>query len=275
MEILLNGNVNDVHSELLGNLKLDDENRLYVQAEDISGAKTKFISLPDSGSSWFVEKPKTEFLLVDDYENGSTPAGFYRSLFSNIFGEGNYNSLNIQNTELPYESITLLETLKLFKYIYWYSDSSPRLDLTNQITQEFISSGGKIAYSMTLADSSESFSYDLATLQNFLLIDSFSQKEPVNFMFAGANVLRAGQNQSYPNLRSETTISFVRTFNFSEAAERVYDLSSNQINGPIAFIDNQKSLFFIGLPLHQLNAIDGSVEELIRKLFIDEFGLTL
>lgn len=275
MEILLNGNENDIHQELLQNLKLDADNKLFVQAEDISGAKTKFISLPDSGNSWFVEKPKNDFLLVDDFDNGSQPESFYNNLFGNLFGEENFNSLDIQNTSLPYENVTLLETLKLFKYIYWYSDASPRLDLTNLITQEFISSGGKIAYSMTFADSSESFSYDLATLQNFLLIESFGEEEAVSFMFAGANILKSDQAGTFPNLRTSSTISFVRTYNLTETAVKTYDLSSNQINGPIAFMDSQKSLFFIGLPLHQCDAIEGNVRELIRKIFVDEFGMTL
>jgi hypothetical protein len=53
----------------------------------------------------------------------------------------------------------------------------------------------------------------------------------------------------------------------------VHNLSSSQINGKISLITNEKELFFIGLPLHQSDAIDGSVQQLIEKVYIDEFGM--
>ncbi len=42
-------------------------------------------------------------------------------------------------------------------------------------------------------------------------------------------------------------------------------LSSSQISGNIGMITNDKTLFFMGLPLHQCNGGNQNVDELLRK----------
>ncbi|MCK5457438.1 MAG: hypothetical protein KAI45_09960, partial [Melioribacteraceae bacterium] len=115
-----------------------------------------------------------------------------------------------------------------------------------------------------------------ATIQSFLPIDGFGEESPISFLFPGANIIPTSDFGDYPQLRTSSTISFVRTYIPSSlTAKAVHNISSSQINGVISLINNSKELFFIGLPLHQSNAIDGSVQQLIEKVFIDEFGLTL
>lgn len=279
MEILINGSDQNIFNETLKGLELDAYNELFVQATDISGSNSAFIALPDTGMTWYVKKPKGDILLIDDYENGTDAQQFYDDIFSSI-SEGQladkFDVMDIEATQLPFASITFLETMKLFKYIYWYSDSSPSLDLTSTVTQDYIKSGGKIAYSMTIQESSSTFEFDLSTIQSFLPIDGFGEESPISFLFPGANIIPTADFNDYPQLRTETTISFVRTYIPSSlTAAAVHNISSSQINGVISLINNSKELFFIGLPLHSCNAIDGSVQQLIEKVFIDEFGLTL
>ncbi len=57
MEILIESQVGNIHPELLPGLVLDADNKFYVQAVDISGAQSPYISLPDSGQTWYVKKP--------------------------------------------------------------------------------------------------------------------------------------------------------------------------------------------------------------------------
>ncbi len=276
-QILVNGSEGGLLPEELSNLKLDDFNRLYVQAVDISGASSAFIPLPDTAGSWFVKKPKGNLLVVDDFGNGENAAEFYTQSFNSIDGGSlidKFDVLDVEGTNLPFPNITFLETLKLFDYIYWYSDSDPSLDLLTVSTQNYVSSGGKIAFSLTFRDSSSTFDYEFATLQNFLPVESFEQEEAINFLFPGANILATNQVQTYPNLSTESTIGFVHTFIPSNVATPVYNLSSSQVNGNIAVMNGAKSLFFIGLPLHQCNATEGSVNNLLRKVFFEEFGLT-
>jgi len=277
-EILINGSESNIFSSKLGNLKLDNDNVLYIQAVDISNAKSKFTPLPDTGSTWYIKKPKGKLLIVDDYALHDEVQSFYNNIFNSLNNGSlvnKYDILDLEQSTLPYRYITFLETLHLFDYVFWYSNSSPSLDLANLATQKYIQGGGHIAFSMTFEDSSSNFQFDLSTLQNFLPIDSLGEKSPVSFLFPGANVLPSNQNDNYPKLKTSSTIGFVRTFYpNSITAKPVYDISSRQINGNIAIINNTKNLFFIGLPLNACNAINGSVQKLLEKIFFDEFGLT-
>jgi hypothetical protein len=281
MQILINGSETNIVPDELQNLLPDAENRIYVQAVDISGSKSPFMPLPDTSQTWFVRKPKGKFIIVDDYKISDGAASFYNDLFDNVQGgvlTNKYDVLDLANSVLPYENVTFLETLKLFDYIFWYSDDSPNLGLINIVSQKYIDQGGKIAYSMTIRDSSSSFVVDLQTIQNFLPIIELGQKKPLNFLFPGADILKSDQSSAYTNLRTSTTIGFVRTFiPNSLIANEVYDLSSSQLNVDninIAFIDKGKSLFFIGLPLHHCDAFAGTVESLLDKILFEEFGLT-
>lgn len=276
-EILINGSVDNIYDKTLKGLKLDDFNRLFVKATDISGSSSEVQSLPDTSRTWFIKKPKGELLIIDDYANGNDAEVFYNDLFSEI-DNGSYiekfDVMDIEKTQLPFANITFLETMKLFKYIYWYSDSSPSLELTSSVTQKYIIGGGKIGYSMTIQESSSSFEFDLATIQSFLPIEDFGEDKPVSFLFPGANIIPTTDFTEYPQLRTASTISYVRTY-FPSAltAKGIQNLSNNTINGTISLINNDKELFFIGLPLHQSDAIEGSVKALIEKVFIDEFGM--
>ncbi len=278
MQILINGSEDNIHESNLENLLLNDFNRLYIQAVDISGSKSAFVPLPDTTGNWYVQKPNGSLLIIDDYAGGSSVAQFYDDIFNSIdngSASGKYNVMDIENTQLPYAHITFLETMKLFDYSFWYANAEPSLDILSLVTQKYLENNGKIAFTMTFQDSSVNFPIDLATLQNFLPIDSLGQDAPVNFMFPGANIIAMDQSSGYPNLETSSTISFVRTYYPSTVAEELHTLSSNQVTGNISLIDDSRSLFFIGLPLHQCDANAGSVLNLIEHLFIIEFGMSL
>lgn len=276
MEVLVNGDESRIADDLLTGLQLDANNRIYLQAVDISGATSNFIALPDSGRNWFVTAPKGKLLIVDDYQNEANVQTFYDNLFSGIQSgglAGKFNSLDLEADKLPYENITLYETLKLFKYVFWYSDNTPSLETISLNSSKFIQAGGKIAYSFSAVDSSASFEYNLASLQSFLPIDSYLRTSE-RFLFAGANVVALG-GLDYPSLQTNGTISSVRTFTANaNSSFKIYNLNSSTISGTIAFMDNAKKLFFIGLPLHLCNATDGSVSQLLEKVFFEDFGLT-
>jgi len=272
MDVFINADENKLFEKKLNNLVLDDNNRLFVRGVDNSGAKSKFLPLPDAERNWYVSKPKGELLIIDDFSNGSDATDFYEEKF-NSFAESKFDVLDIENTVLPYESITFRNTLSLFKKIFWYSDSSPSLDLTNLVTQSYIQNGGKIAFSMTFQDSSGTFEFSTPIIQTFLPIESFSSNDPLSFMFLGANIIPTSSFSSYPTLKTQSTIGSVRTFTVSAiTSSNVYDLTSSQINGEIAFMNNTKNLFFIGLPLHQCDA-NANVGDLLQQIFVDEFGL--
>ena len=278
MEILINGSDRNIYPELLQGLLLDSENTLFLQAVDLSGATSERIQLPENGNSWFIKKPKGKVLILDNLYGVSSDLEaqtFYRNTFSVIGGgslAGKFDEYDLQNDVLPFESVTVYEMMRLFDYVYWYSGSNPRLNLLNIVTDKYLEQGGKIAFSMTFQDSSSSFAYDVSTLQGFLPIDNASSRIP--FLFSGADVVQSSPQLNYPALKTTVSISFVRTFTpNSIVASEVYDITASQINGNIGLITNDKTLFFIGLPLHQCNGGNQNVDELLEKVFFDEFGL--
>ncbi len=280
MEILINGSDQNIFPALLPGLILDDNNKFFVQAVDLSGAESNRIVLPDSNETWFVKKPKGKVLIFDDLTASSSNLEatlFYRNIFSIIGGgslAGKFDEYDLASQVLPFENLTLFETVRLFPYTFWYSGSSPRLDLLNIVTNKYLQQGGKIAFSLTLQDSSLSFPFDLSTLQGFLPIDSVSGIIPQGFLLPGADVLPASVQIDYPPLKTSVTIAFVRTFKpNSVITTEIYQLLNQQISGNVGFITNDKSKFFIGLPLHQCNGGEQNVDELLDKVFFEEFGL--
>jgi hypothetical protein len=282
MEILINGSDQSIFSEKIPGLRLNDINKIYIQAEDISGAKSDFVSLPDSGTSWFVKQPNGKLLIIDDYEvPGSTNnevKQFYNTAFSSVSGgalAGKFETYDLFNSPLPFENVTFPETIKLFDFVFWYAILQPRLDLLNLVANKFRDSGGKAAISLTLIDSSSAYQYDLSTLQGFLPLDSLGAKATQNIVFSGADILPSNPGSGYPELETGSTINFARTLHPNLIiAEKVYEIADSRLTGSIAFKSVKNNLFFIGLPLSSCNGGNANVSALLEKIFIDDFGLT-
>jgi hypothetical protein len=282
VEILINASAQNVYTEKLQGLILNSDNKILIRASDLSGASSQIIQLPDTSSTWYVKKPKGDVLIFDDFRSSTSnfqATQFYNQTFSTINNNalaGKFDVFDLANNTLAFESITILETLKLFKYTYWYSASDPRLDLLNIVTEKYNQAGGKIAFSMTFQDSSSNFLFDLSSLQGFLPIDDVSDIIGNGFLLLGADILPTTQND-FPVLETSVTISFIRSFTpNSIIAEKIYDLNDrNGVGlGNIAFRTTTKNLFFIGLPLHQCNAGPANVPELLSKIFFEDFGVT-
>ncbi len=285
MQILINGSESNIFPNRLQGLVLNDTNRIYIQAKDLSGAYSKIISLPDSGHSWYVKQPKGNLLIVDDYPTiNNQIASFYNNAFSTIGGGALANKFEVydfQKTPLPFENVTFPQTIKLFKYLYWYANSTPHLSLLSLVTNNFIDPngyGGKIMFSMTFADSSADFSVDAPTLKLFLPIDSLGQRKSLSFIIPPADITPVAQTNQYPALQTTETLASVRTFYSSSTTQTIYKIIGNgppgvHVDGPIAFINNDKRLFFIGVPLHIANGGSMNVNQLLEKVYFDEFGL--
>ncbi len=149
MEILIESQEGNIFPELLPGLIFDANNIFYARAVDISGATSPFISLPDSGQTWYVKKPVGNFLIIDDYRTSvENPASFYYAMFDSLGLTGHYNVYDIHTETPPFLNVTFLETIKLFDYVFWYTDNDPSLDLASFATNNYLSQGGKVFFSM-------------------------------------------------------------------------------------------------------------------------------
>jgi hypothetical protein len=284
VEILINASAQNIFPEKLQGLILNSDNKIFIRAADLSGASSQIIQLPDTSSTWYVKKPKGDVLIFDDYRGTITSdlqtTLFYNQVFSMMNGgvlANKFDVFDLAKNSIAFESVTLLETLKLFKYVFWYSASNPRLDLLNIVTEKYNQAGGKIAFSMTFQDSTDQYPYDLSSLQGFLPIDSISSSlGPNGTILAGADVIPLSAN-NFPILETVGSILFVRSLTANNIiAENIYDLyDRNGVGyGNIAFRTTTKNLFFIGMPLHQCNGGSANVPELLSEIFFEDFGLT-
>jgi len=266
MEILIEGQENNINPEKLPGLLFDNLNNFYVQAEDISGAKSEFIKLPEEGN-WFVKKPVGSLLIVDDYATQDNTAGFYLAMFDSLGLTGSYNIYDIINNEPPYKNVTFLETIKLFDYIFWYTDNNPSIDLASFATQKYLSQGGKVAFSMQFPQF-----IDPLELQSFIPIVSDSIDARISLL-PGTEIASDTTDTSYPNLSLTLNVFRVKSFYLNElAAKPIYYYPNGELKGFAGFTNIELTEFFIALPLDKCNGT-GNVKALLQKIFFDDFGL--
>ena len=268
MDILIGGLESNIASQKLPGLKLNGNNKFFVEAEDISGATSGFIQVPDTGKTWYVKKPKGNLLIVNDYTTVDNPASFYNAEFDSLGLQNKYDVYNFHNETPPYLNVTFLLTLKLFKYVFWYTDNNPSLDLLSANTQNYINAGGKIALSMQFPQT-----IDLTVLQGFLPIVPDSSDSQL-YLFGGTKIA-ADSTTGYPDLVLSSTIYRVKSFYPSPlGAKPIYYLPNHEIKGYIGFTDSEKKLFFIGVPLNKANGGNYNVKSLLNQVFFKDFGMT-
>lgn len=268
MEILLDGNPNTILPEKLSGLKLNDNNVFYVQAVDISGARSPFIELPAQNKKWFVKRPSGNFLVIDDYGYIDNAPEFYYRMMDSLGLTGKYDVFDLRKNAPPFINVTFLETIKLFKYIFWYTDSYPSVDLASASTQKYLDNGGKVFFSIQFPQT-----LDLNIIQEFLPIIPDSADIKIS-IYPGQKLLPVNQIQGYPVLETSTGIFWVCSFYLgSIGVIPIYYLSDNPVSSYIGFSNSNLSLFMIGLPLHRLNGGSANVKQLMYKVLIEDFGI--
>jgi len=271
MQILIEGQENNIYPQKLPGLILNNLNYFYVQAEDISGAKSKFIRLPgdDPNDHWFVKKPVGNILIVDDYATSDNAADFYFAMFDSLGLSGSYDVYNITVADsIPYRNVTFLETIKLFDYLFWYTDNNPSIDLASFSTQKYLSQGGKVAFSMQFPQN-----VDPVELQSFIPIISDSTDQRISLL-PGTLISSDLTKPEYPNLKLTLNVFRVKSFYLSTlAANPIYYYPNGELKGFAGFTNIDLTEFFIALPLNKCNGT-GNVKSLLQKIFFDDFGMT-
>ncbi len=271
MEILIEGQENNINPEKLPGLLFNDLNYFYVQAEDISGAKSRFIKLPgnDPNDYWYVKKPVSNFLVIDDYAapDNANVAAFYAAMFDSLGLSGSYDVYSDLDS-IPFKNVTFLETIKLFDYLFWYSDNNPSIDLASFSTQKYLSQGGKVAFSMQFPQT-----VDPVELQSFIPIISDSIGLKVSLL-PGTNVVSDTTDPLYPNLKLTINVFRVKSFYLNElVANPIYYYLNGELPGFAGFTNIGLTEFFIALPLDKCNG-SGNVKALLQKVFFVDFGIT-
>lgn len=267
-DILIEGNSSNIFPMKLPGMILNGNNKLFVQAEDISGAKSPFISLPGAGADWHVQKPRGDLLIVDDYTTNDEAATFYNQMMDSLNLSSKFNIYNFRAKTPPYLTVTFLETVKLFKYLLWYGDNNASLDLAAGAVQKYIDAGGKILMSTLFPQS-----FEIGTVQGFLSMIKTDSSGYKDVVMNGTVV--SDSSSAYPPLETKQTIFRARSFYLNEiGAVPIYNFPNRELPGYVGFSDTQKKIFFIGLPLHRCNNGPANVKSLLSKVLFQDFGLT-
>jgi len=300
----------------LPGLRLDATNVLYLQAQDVAGDYSPIVRLPEGNRIWYVRKPKSRLLVISDYQKSDSVFVriFYRQAFAQVAGGAlaGYDELNIRSGAPiggkgvlvpPILNPAFVQTLKLYDYVFWYTDQFPSLSVAQFPLFLYTATGGRVLYSTEFAST---VADPRGTLVDFAPLDSVSTiplpnpnpsvpslgdtRVPKNFVLWPDSSL---SSNIYPTLvfdslsvQSEPIANhtfFLRPIYRRADARYIYRLQPDE-RVPIrytgrpylAVVDDAKRFVFLGLPLHSLNGTlrgGKGVSAFLSKVFVDEFGL--
>lgn len=299
----------------LPNMKLNGNNIFYIKVEDVAGAYSPAVRMPDTTHTWFVKKPKGNLLIINDYGLQDQSTNFYSSIFDTISGgklHGKVDLWDIKtgsnfptkgNLVQPYVIPTFQETLKLYKYVFWYSSDEQDFDIAQTALSNFRNNGGKFFMTFTVPSSYESpldinqelsdFTSAIDSLTSSFLTDTLpsSPVTSTGFVKPGAMVQPVAPYDStvYPNLIRDSYLSNpidggkvvqdLRGIYATLGASVVYNLQpygADNRQPIIGVMSGDKSAFVIGVPLYRFNGNSTTspntrAYQLIYKVFHD-FG---
>ena len=258
----------------------------YLKAQDIAGAASSTVRMPAEGKVWYVREPKGDFLIVDDYAPSDVASGFYTQMFDTLMG-GRLQPKDILDIKRGASAIkrgdlvpalinpTLTETLKLFKYIFWYADNGPSLEIAQSTLSEFRLSGGKVLF---VSGFPENVSGQ-GSLVDFAPIDNVEPGFFVNRLNQGDSLV-TDSDPSYPNLVRDnlgSLYTFPRGIIPKINARILYrmQVSTRWVGQPIMGVKDadQPSFVLLAVLLHRFGTPPTKVATLLRKVYQQEFGV--
>lgn len=281
------------------NLRLNQNNILYMYATDITGARSKIVRMPDTSKTWFVRKPvgRRTLLLVDDYGGPNpNPDGVYKTALQQSFNSqgvsyGDFDTLDIYGPPAPIASSIappmISETMKLYKFVFWYGKAA-NFQYAQKTIPLYTVNGGKVIFTSGFASDA---TYDPATM-SFLPIDSIITSHYVPRVFGGSRIVPTDSLSSNPHpllVNGPSSVLIFGTFALEPGSldSVVYRLDNPRTttNPPepwvgtpaIGVMSQSKNLIFFSWPLHLMNTVDSSdnrprLEKLFERIFKGDFG---
>ena len=257
----------------------------YLKCRDIAGAVSATVRMPDTTRIWHVKEPKGDFLIVDDYAPQDAAGSFYNQIFDTLMA-GRLMPQDILDIKKGATAIkrgdfvpalinpTFTETIKLFKYIFWYADNGPSLEIAQASLPEFKQSGGKVLFATGFPESVSG----QGSLVEFAPIDDI---EPGYFTLrlnAGDTILPV--DSTYPTLVRDNAgalYTFPRGVIPKLGSRILYRMaaSPNWTGQPIMGVKDadQPTFVLLSAQLHRFGSPDTSVARLLRRVFEGEFGV--
>ena len=249
----------------------EGEHVFYLRAIDLAGANSPIIRMPRSENAiWFVKEPKSDFLIIDDYNIADNTDTFYKTTLRAIVGEVDVWDIKSNGQALdPPSSLAFLMTLKLFDRVFWYGDTSPNLEKAQVSLPEYVETGGNVL----MTTSFKEFSNNIGDPLDFSPADSLGDK--ISRITRNQIVLPVQDYAALglPDLKVNTAI-IPNVFPVVPkiSSETMYVLPENpgvwEGTPPVGIINAEHSFIFFGLPLAALDGF-GTVPQLLEKIFND------
>lgn len=150
------------------NLRVNGTNRIFIRARDQANAVSPVVQYPnpnDAAAVWYVKRPRTRVLLVNDYRRDTHPRvmAWHRQFLTEFLGF----TPDTWNIQLPLQTGStgtvprspalgatgdpaLAETFALFDHIYWVSTSTTNSPTRNNLPvsvpalDKFLAQGGTV-----------------------------------------------------------------------------------------------------------------------------------
>lgn len=266
------------------NLKLDADNVLFIEARDVAGEYSPPLRLPAANDTWYVKRPRSRLLLVNDYTrfDATLAQSTYQNSLAAIPG-GQFAGIDHLNIGTGKETgaygglvpqfvdPALVQTFLLYDYVLWYTDEIPSLGVAQLSIFTYLQNGGRVLFSTMFLNTGD----PRGALRDFAPIDSVSSVTlpPTVLPSAGDSRIPASYlvladstdpANIYPLLAFNASPAnhsvFMRPIYRRSDARYLYHLQADtrtprRYNGApnIAVIDGNNSIVFVGLPLHVLN----------------------
>jgi len=235
----------------------EGDHAFYLRVIDLAGASSSIMKMPREGDTWFVKEPKSNFLIIDDYNVGDNADSFYFSAVQKASGEtpdtwdikANANALE------PASPQAFRETMKLFKRILWYADSNPNLEKANVSVRQFLEGGGELL----MTSSFQAFASNLGDPLNFSPADSLGEK--ISRITRDQLVVPSAEfaGQGFPELQvAASIIPNVYPIEPKISSTVIYQLpetDSGKWSGSpaICVVNADRNFVFFGLPIASLD----------------------
>ncbi len=265
---------------------VEGDHTFYLRARDVAGAWSKTIQMPDTVKrTWHVREPKGAFLIIDDYQPADAAAGYYATMFDTLTVNGRHlgsqDVWDIKKGASPTKrgdlvpaliNPTFIETLKLFKYVFWYADNNPSLEIAQASLGAFTRAGGKVLFSSSFPE----LSSGQGGVGDFAPIDNTEPSYFTTILMSG-DTLQA-VDPIYPTLvrdANPTIYLFPRGLLPKVNARVIYQMqSSSRWSGqPVMGVQDGDSPSFVlmAVLLHRFGP-PASAAEFFRTVFGKEFG---
>ena len=209
----------------------------------------------------------------------------------------------VGNLVPPFVDPALIQTFLLFDYVLWYTDQQPSLGVAQLSLFTYIQNGGKVLFSTSFLNTVD----PRGALRDFAPIDSVSSVDlspsrplpaagdtriPANYMLFPDSTI---PTNIYPRLAFNSTpvnhSVFMRPIYRRSDARYIYRLQPDTIQSTptnphpryigtpnIGVVDGQRTIIFMGLPLHILNNTalgnPAGLTGFFTKVFTQEFSRT-